>query len=108
VLNYGNDRSKLYLVDDGKQALHLIHPNRSKLDSWGNHAQNVPMKETESRVVDQVNPGSEVQPSPKYLFSKTSLLRNPSYLYTSTTQSNSFNQSLEQHSTDPRLSHTLR
>jgi hypothetical protein len=54
-------------VDDGKQALQLIHPNRSKFDSWGNHARNESVEETKSGVMDQVDPGSGIQPFPRDL-----------------------------------------
>jgi hypothetical protein len=32
------DRNQLDLINDGKQALQLIHPDRPKLNYWGNHA----------------------------------------------------------------------
>jgi hypothetical protein len=40
-------------VDDGKQALHLVYPDHSKLNSWGNHARNEPVGETKSGVMAQ-------------------------------------------------------
>jgi hypothetical protein len=54
-------------MNDGKQALQLIHPDRSKLNSWGNHARNESMEKTKGGVMDQVDPGSEIQPSPRDL-----------------------------------------
>jgi hypothetical protein len=52
-------------MNDGKQALQLVHPDSSKLNFWGNHARNELVKETKSGVMDQVDPGSEIQPSPR-------------------------------------------
>jgi hypothetical protein len=57
----------LNLMDDGKLALQLVHPDRFKLDSLGNHAQNEPVEKTKSGVMDQVDPGSGAQPSPRDL-----------------------------------------
>jgi hypothetical protein len=50
--------------------LQLVHPDCPKLSSWGNHARDKPMEETKSGVMDQVDPGSEIQPSPRDLLSE--------------------------------------
>jgi hypothetical protein len=39
--------SKLDLINGGKQTLQLVHPDRPKLDSWGNHARDEPVEEIE-------------------------------------------------------------
>jgi hypothetical protein len=67
VLDHRNDRSKLDLINDGKQALQLVHPDCPKLNSWGNHARDELVEETKSEVMDQVDPGSGIQSSSRDL-----------------------------------------
>jgi hypothetical protein len=57
-------------MNDGKQALQLVHPDHSKLNYWGNHARDASVEKSKSGVMDQVYPGSGIQTSPRDLLPK--------------------------------------
>jgi hypothetical protein len=50
-----------------KQTLQLVHLDRPELNYWGNHARDEPVEDTKSGVMDQVDPGSGIQSSPRDL-----------------------------------------
>jgi hypothetical protein len=57
----------LDLINNGKQALQLVHPDRPELNSWGNHARDEPVEEMKSGIMDQVDPWSGIQSFPRDL-----------------------------------------